>query len=332
MPGAQCLKYDVLKDSCQCKLFGGKTSMDTSTQPNATPNAVSSCTTPLTSLCVSKSTISEGEIASQSPSLEAHSIQSTLNSYESTTGLNSNNAIVESQLPENDNSHSLCSPLDRNNYSSTVGDFALTQNQLEAHSISTYLCVCTCCHSTVLQHLCVLFRVYNYDFNNPVVSQALSKQIRYRHHGTPEYICKECHHALRKNKKFNIVPLMPHNAIASPFKWKSSSLSDTSDHLTVHCKAGTSSKTCVHPNITISLQETDVPTKSNSTIAKQTSGCQSHISTVQQSPSRLNTSEPVIAVNSSFAASDESTENVLPATSNSDTLHVCTCCHNTFKT
>ena len=206
MPGVQCHKPDdVSKDSCWRKLFGEKPSLNTSTQPQAVlPTIVSSCTVPSTSLCVSKSTTSEGGITSLSPTLQTHSIQSVSHKSPNNVSLENNNAIVnnvslenndatvESQLSENDDCLTVCA--------SEKNDSTFTQNQLDPYGISTYLYVCTCCHSTVSRHLCVLFKVHNYDFNNYVVSQALSKDIRYKHHGTPEYVCKKCHHALRRKK------------------------------------------------------------------------------------------------------------------------------------
>ena len=115
------------------------------------------------------------------------------NAIVNNVSLENNDATVESQLSENDDCLTVCA--------SEKNDSTLPQNQLDPYGISTYLDVCTCCHSTVSRHLCVLFKVHNYDFNNYVVSLALSKDIWYKHHGTPEYVCKKCHHALRREKK-----------------------------------------------------------------------------------------------------------------------------------
>ena len=335
MPGVQCHKPDdVSKDSCRRKLFGKKPSLNTSTQPQAVlPTIVSSCTVPSTSLCVSKSTTSEGGITSLSPTLQTHSIQSVSHKSANNVSLENNNAIVnnvslenndatvESQLSENDDCLTVCA--------SEKNDSTLTQNQLDPYGISTYLYVCTCCHSTVSRHLCVLFKVHNYDFNNYVVSQALSKDIRYKHHGTPEYVCKKCHHALRREKKSNILPFMPFNAVASPFKWKSPSFSNACDQITTHCQGGASLETGVHSNLVLSQLGTGVHADSNSTVTAQTFDCQDPTSVIEKSQSGMNTSEDV--TESSFTVGDEFTGNVSSRIPNFNYLHVCTCCHNTFN-
>ena len=80
---------------------------------------------------------------------------------------------------------------------------------------SDLLYVCTFCHNTVQRQLSVQFVKHNYDFNNSIICKALSSDIRYRHEGMGEFICKNCH---RKLHKLNTTPVMPCEAVASPSK------------------------------------------------------------------------------------------------------------------
>ena len=75
--------------------------------------------------------------------------------------------------------------------------------QLSANASSTgdcesklYGCVCTCCHAKKLCCDCVIFVCQNYDFDNPVITAALSSH--YREFRNKEFICKQCHEQLRR--------------------------------------------------------------------------------------------------------------------------------------
>ena len=75
--------------------------------------------------------------------------------------------------------------------------------QLSANASSTgdcesklYGCVCTCCHAKKLCCDCVIFLHQNYDFDNPVITAALSSH--YREIRNKEFICKKCHEQLRR--------------------------------------------------------------------------------------------------------------------------------------
>ena len=109
-------------------------------------------------------------------------------------------------------------------------------------------CVCTCCHNVFVRNLCVLFKSHNYDFNNSVVSEALAKQIRYKHVAQKELICRDCHNALRRRKTTGHKPQMPVNAVASPLKYiskkseyscKRDKVSDLTDFCTKSVAAAT---------------------------------------------------------------------------------------------
>ena len=64
-----------------------------------------------------------------------------------------------------------------NNKSSLLGQEELLQtNKLAASSkvvsaAKQSLVVCTCCHKSLLQQLCVIFKQKNYDYNNSVVTK-----------------------------------------------------------------------------------------------------------------------------------------------------------------
>ena len=77
------------------------------------------------------------------------------------------------------------------------------------------LCVCTCCHQTFVRSLCIKFLTDNYDYTNKNVSECLSDDIRYKHQGMDEFICKTCHKQLNRN---NTKPVIPYKAVASPKK------------------------------------------------------------------------------------------------------------------
>ena len=92
-----------------------------------------------------------------------------------------------------------------------------SSGELVGNNVSS--CVCTCCHNIFHRNMCVIFRSHNYDFNNGVVSEALAKQIRYKHVSQQELICKGCHNLLRKRKKTGHKPKMPVDAVASQLKY-----------------------------------------------------------------------------------------------------------------
>ena len=67
--------------------------------------------------------------------------------------------------------------------------------------------LCTCCHKVFHQRKqVILFKVGNYNFDNNIVGEALSKQMRCKN-SIYEFICSECHGCLRhKERKFPIFP------------------------------------------------------------------------------------------------------------------------------
>ena len=111
-----------------------------------------------------------------------------------------------------------------------------------------------------------------------------------------------------EGKKSNILPSMPFNAVASPFKWKSPSFSNACDQITTHCQGGASLETGVRSNLVLSQLGTGVHADSNSTVTAQTFDCQDPISVIEKSQSGMNTSEDV--TESSFTVGDEFTGNV----------------------
>ena len=61
----------------------------------------------------------------------------------------------------------------------------------------SYGCVSTCCHAKKLMCCdCAIFVWWNYDFDNPVITAALSSH--YREIRNKEFICKQCHEQLRR--------------------------------------------------------------------------------------------------------------------------------------
>ena len=76
------------------------------------------------------------------------------------------------------------------------------------------LVVCTCCHKSLPRQLCVIFKQKNYDYSNSVVTEALHVDIRYKHVGMQEFICKTCHRCLRKHNHSALQPKMPSESIA----------------------------------------------------------------------------------------------------------------------
>ena len=60
--------------------------------------------------------------------------------------------------------------------------------------------LCTCCHKVLHERRQVhLFRRKNYNFDNKIVAEALSKEVRCKS-SIYEFICKECHQCLRQAK------------------------------------------------------------------------------------------------------------------------------------
>jgi len=79
--------------------------------------------------------------------------------------------------------------------------------------------VCTCCHkNSQWRKEFVCFLRENYDFNHPVIKEALSAEVRKRNQ-RKEFICKLCHNCLKKSTK-NREPQVPKNAKCLEISWK----------------------------------------------------------------------------------------------------------------
>ena len=205
-----------------------------------------------------------------------------------------------------------CASLDENSLS-------LDETILEQLNINTSkttklcLCVCTYCHNSMPRKMCVLFRVSNYDFTNLIVCEALDKDIRYIHSGMPEFMCKTFHGLLQKNTKTNVLPKMPKNAIASPYK-------SQSNNLTLSCTTSGQSSTMYTETLRAKVQQ---HTKVIST------------STVPNAASSTMKGSSLLAQTSTINAISSDTTTLTCDTTvydgNSNFQYVCTCYHNIFS-
>ena len=92
-------------------------------------------------------------------------------------------------------------------------------------TILTNYCLCTCCHKTdIPRSQCIIFKASKYNFDNAIVSEALSN--RFSIPTSKEYICK-------KGDKHLLVEKMPINSVALQMR----SISHKQQQKCIHCNS-----------------------------------------------------------------------------------------------